>query len=113
MDSLITIDVAHPPLSQALVEDELDRLLQQALRGSTVRALKIIHGYGRSGKGGSTKQVILNWAYRNRQRIREVIQGEEYSRFDLRVQDLWAPEGYPDDPDLDGTNRGITIVRIR
>ena len=112
-NTMMNVDVAHPPRSQETVETELSSILRLARAQPSIRALKIIHGYGSSGKGGSTKKVVLNWIYRNRKRIGEVIPGEEYSRLDVRVQDLWTDAELPDDPDLGKTNPGITILRIR
>ena len=103
------LDVAHPPRSQESVEEALDAVLR---RGSP-RAVKVIHGYGSSGKGGSTRLVVRNWAYVHRKKIRSTIPGEEYSRFDPRVQELCGLEGFPDDPDLDASNPGITVLHLR
>jgi hypothetical protein len=113
MNSLHTVDIAHPPLRSADAERVLDELLR-VIRGSgQLRGLKIIHGYGKSGSGGLLKQVVLNWAYNNRGWIKSVIPGEQYSVHDALTQKMRAQIGQEPDADLDAANPGMTIIWVK
>ena len=99
--------------------DEARRLVMEAIRDakrSGVRALKIIHGYGSSGKGGRLNVGLRkSFALRKREKvIKDFIPGEDFSIFENRVLELL--EAVPDlraDSDLNATNEGITIVWIK
>ena len=110
---LLTIDVAHPPLPQERVEEILRESLARVRNSPQLRVLKVVHGYGSSGEGGSTKSVVLNWTYQNRSRIRAVFQGEQYNLFEREVQTMRKEIGPFRDNDLEVTNPGITICWIR
>ena len=63
--------------------------------------MKLIHGYGSSGRGGMIKN------------IRDYIRGEDFSIFDSCTQR--ALLRYPDlsgDADLEQCNHGITIILL-
>jgi len=97
--------------------DEVEQVLLQSV--STVRntsgkeLLKIVHGYGSSGRGGSTKEVVGNWLFRHRNLHLAVIPGEEYSLFHDTVQELRKRLGAYTDPDLITSNPGITVVWVK
>ncbi len=110
---MLTIDVGHPPLHPDAVEQTLLDTLTSVRNSSTVRVIKVVHGYGSSGRGGSTAAVVRNWAFRLRQRLRAVIPGEEFSRFDPATQRMRAETGPFQDPDLDAANRGVTYLWVR
>jgi hypothetical protein len=109
---VLTIDVAHPPLHPDQVEEELLRASMQVRNRPELRVLKVIHGHGSSGKGGSTKETVRNWAFRNRNKLRAVIDGEEYGLYDPTVQELRKEVGNYPDADLNNSNPGITILWI-
>lgn len=78
-------------------------------------AVKLIHGYGSSGKGGKIRLELRAYLERQKQRgkIRDYIPGERFSIFDeatrgafLRCEDLRR------DPDLDRSNNGVTFVLL-
>ena len=108
-----TIDVAHPPRRPDEVEEDLLRAWRKVENTPSLRILKIIHGYGSSGKGGSTREVARNWCFRNAGRFRGVINGEVYSSFETKTQDLRAEVGQYEDPDIHSPNPGITVVWIK
>jgi hypothetical protein len=89
--------------------------LKQAKR-SGLRVLKVIHGYGSSGKGGALC-VGLRKSFRLRKKegvIKEFIPGEDFSIFSDTV--LALLEAVPElrgDPDLNATNEGVTILWLR
>lgn len=99
-----------PSLDEArkLVLDEIRKCKREG-----VRALKIIHGYGSSGKGGKL-QFGLRKSFQMRKKegaIRDYIPGENFSIFNevvLRLLDA-VPE-LRGDPDLNATNEGVTVL---
>ncbi len=113
MSVMLTIDVAHPPLHPDVVEQDLLDAWSKVRNSSSLRILKIIHGHGSTGKGGSTKEVVRNWTFRNRNRFRAIIEGENYSMFDPEVQHMRSEIGQYNDSDLTRANPGITVVWIK
>lgn len=107
---LLTIDVAHPPRHPDEVEDELLRALLQVQSSPSLRIIKIIHGYG---SGGATRDTVRNWAFRNRLKIKAVINGEDYSLYESATQSMRKAVGNFVDADLDAGNNGITIVWVK
>jgi hypothetical protein len=88
----------------------------RAARQLGVRILKVIHGYGSSGKGG-TLCFGLRKSFRLRKKegvIRDFVAGEDFSIFNPATLSLL--EAVPElrgDPDLNATNEGITILWLR
>jgi hypothetical protein len=95
------------------VEDDLNDALRTVQGSSSLRILKIIHGYGSSGKGGSTRTVARNWAYRHRSRVRAIIDGEDYTLLDATTQEMQRAVNAGDDPDLFRGNAGILVLWVR
>lgn len=99
--------------------DEARRRVMEAIREarrSGVRVLKIIHGYGSSGKGGKLNIGLRkSFGLRKKEKvIKDFIPGEDFSIFEDRVLELLeAIPGLRADPDLNATNEGITIVWIK
>ncbi len=81
-----------------------------------VRVLKVIHGYGSSGKGGALC-VGLRKSFKLRKKeaiIRDFVPGEDFSIFNDAV--LGLLEQVPElrgDPDLNATNEGITLLWLK
>lgn len=99
--------------------DEARRLVIETIKQAKrerVRVLKVIHGYGSTGKGGSLC-VGLRKSFGLRKKegvIKEFIAGEDFSIFNDPV--LALLEAVPDlrgDPDLNATNEGITVLWLR
>jgi len=110
---ILTIDVAHPPLHPDEVEEELLRAWSQVRNAASVRLLKIIHGHGSSGKGGSTKETVRHWIYRHRNKFRLVVEGEQYNLSDPDTQKIRVEVGQYDDTDLRSPNPGITVIWVK
>lgn len=110
---LLVIDVAHPPRPQEAVESELEDGLARVRSSKILRVLKIVHGYGASGRGGMTKGVVQNWLFRHRGAVRGVVPGEAYDILDPATMAMRAEVGRFPDEDLGGGNRGITVVWVR
>ncbi len=107
-----TVDVAHPPLHPDRVEEQLRAAWQKVRNSPSLHILKIIHGYGSTGQGGSTRTVVRNWAFAHRKRFRAVINGEEYTLFDRATQHMRGEVGSYDDPDLTAGNAGILVIWV-
>jgi hypothetical protein len=107
------VEARLPMLEEArrLVIAEIKRARREG-----VRVLKVIHGYGSSGKGGALC-VGLRKSFRLRKKegaIMDCIPGEEFSIFNGTV--LALLEAVPElrgDPDLNATNEGVTILWLK
>jgi len=101
------------------VLDEARRRVSEEIKRAKrdgMRVLKVIHGYGSSGKGG-VLCVGLRKSFRLRKKeevIKEFIAGEDFSIFKPSV--LALLEAVPElrgDPGLNATNEGITILCLK
>jgi hypothetical protein len=110
---LLTIDVAHPPRHPDDVEHALLAAWETVRNSPVLRVLKVIHGYGSGGKGGSTRELVRNWAFRQRRRFRGVVYGEDYALNDSLTQEIRRELGQFPDPDLTMRNPGVTIIWIK
>jgi hypothetical protein len=99
--------------------DEARRLVAEEIRRAKregMRVLKVIHGYGSSGKGGALC-VGLRKSFKLRKKegvIRDFVAGEEFSIFNATV--LAMLEAAPDlrgDADLNATNEGVTVIWLK
>jgi len=108
-----TVDVAHPPLPAAETEAILLQSWSEVRNSPTLRLMKIIHGYGSSGKGGSTREVVRLWGFRNRKKFRDIIDGESYNPYHAQVQEIRKELGLFEDQDLWTPNPGITIFWVK
>ena len=76
-------------------------------------ALKIIHGYGSSGKGGKIRTETREYLQRQKTKgtIKAFIPGEEFSIFNEATRNAFAVcDELRRDSDLERSNNGITIV---
>jgi hypothetical protein len=110
---LLTIDVAHPGRRAEEVETALLDAWEDVRNSPTLRVLKIIHGYGSGGKGGATREVVRNWAFRRQGRFRSVLYGEQYGLHDPATMELRREIGQYPDPDLTMQNPGVTIIWVK
>ena len=99
------------------VEEAKRRLLESlyAPRGANGPLVKIIHGYGSSGTGGSIRTAVrdLLAQWQREGKVLAMVRGEDWSIFDSASQALRAK--YPalkDDEDLDRGNAGVTFVEF-
>ena len=92
--------------------DEARRLVIEEIRQArheSIRVLKVIHGYGSSGKGGALCIGLRKsfWLRKNEGAIKDFIAGEDFSIFNETV--LTLLEVVPEmrgDPDLNSRNHG-------
>ena len=95
------------------VRAALQQLTFELRRSLGCAAVKLIHGYGSSGKGGRIRVEARACLIRMKERgeLRDVIPGEMFTIFES--QTLAAFQRCPDlrrDPDLERHNNGITVV---
>lgn len=78
-------------------------------------AVKLIHGYGSTGKGGKIRLEARAYLERQKTRgqIRDYIPGERFSIFDEPTRRAFAIcDELRRDHDLDAANNGVTIVLL-
>lgn len=110
---VFVLDVAHPPLRADTLDAVLDDAWGTVRNSPTLRILKVVHGYGSTGKGGTIRESTRNWAYRHRARFSAVIPGEAFSLFDETTRAMRDACGQFEDPDLHAANPGMTIVWVK
>jgi|ERR1035441_4567843 hypothetical protein len=107
------VEAGMPTLDEArrLVIEEIKRAKREG-----AKVLKVIHGYGSSGKGGALC-IGLRKSFRLRKKegvIKDAIAGEDFSIFNETV--LAMLEAVPElrgDPDLSATNEGVTVLWLK
>ena len=109
----LNIKEGMPYVDQALARFSLG--LQEARR-SGCKGVKVIHGYGSSGRGGKIRTALhaLLEQLRISGKIITYIPGDRWSIFDKdtrTVMDIYAP--FRTDPDLDRFNRGMTVILLK
>lgn len=100
------------------LEDARRRVAEEIRRAKQggVTVLKVIHGWGSSGKGG-TLCIGLRKSFKLRKKegvIKDFVAGEDFSIFNKTV--LAMLEAAPElrgDPDLNATNEGVTVVWLK
>jgi hypothetical protein len=99
--------------------DEARRLVMAEIRRAKrdgIRFLKVIHGYGSSGKGGALC-TALRKSFKLRKKegaIRDFVAGEDFSIFnDAVLQMLETDPALRGDTDLNATNEGVTLLWIK
>lgn len=107
------VEAGLPTLEEArrLIIGEIKRAKRDG-----VEVLKVIHGYGSSGKGGKLNFGLRkSFALRKQEGvIKDFIAGEDFSIFNPTV--LTLLEAVPElrgDPDLSATNEGVTILWLK
>jgi len=99
----------------APVEEARQRLIAELRQAkqSGVAAVKVIHGYGSTGKGGALRGALRTSLLRRKKEglVTRVIFGENWSVFeeDARYAIECCPE-LRSDRDLNRSNEGITIA---
>ncbi len=103
--SLPTVEEAR-----AMLSAEIDKA-----KSSGVLVLKVVHGYGASGLGGSLRHAIRGSLRKRRKegKIRSFVTGEAWANSDPAAGELLnaCPE-LRNDRDLNAYNEGITFVLL-
>ena len=106
------LEAGLPTVEQALAR--LERDLREA-RACGAKLVRIIHGYGSSGRGGKIRDAVRRELGRKlaRGEVRAVVPGESYSSTTNSGRDLLSRvrELQPTERS-DNSNPGLTIVEI-
>ncbi len=106
----INLEQGMPTADQAIRRLTCELLSAKKLQYA---GLKLIHGYGSSGKGGVLRVQVRDYLLRQHRKgvIQAFIEGERLSIFDedTRIAMELCPE-LRMDRDLDRHNNGITVV---
>ena len=109
---VVNLEQGMPTVEQAIIR------MDQAIRSAAskrCKALKLIHGYGSSGRGGAIRHEVQSSLARHRRagRIKIFVPGESFSPFceDARAA-IDACPSLITDRDYTRSNHGITIVII-
>ncbi len=97
--------------------DAVRRVTYNIRSGKTLgcAAVKFIHGYGSTGKGGRIRTEVRRYLedQKRRRLIRDWIPGEDFSIFSEATRRAFGLCGeLRHDPDLERHNNGITIVLL-
>lgn len=109
----INIEAGYPTLDEA--RRQVIEEIRNAKRAGT-KVLKIIHGYGASGKGG-VLCIGLRKSFKLRKKegiIKDFIPGEDFSIFNpVTLSLLETLPVLRGDPDLNATNEGVTFLWLQ
>ena len=114
-ESSVSIPSLNLEAGMPTVEEAISRMNIgiQEIRMSRVRAIKLIHGYGSTGRGGKICTGVRNelTAMKKKKLIRDFIPGEEFGPADAAARRLAELDrSVTKDPDYGRINQGITIV---
>ena len=98
----LNLELGRPDAAEALRRLAAE---VEAARKMGTPAMKLIHGYGSSGKGGRLRTACRTWL---RQQELCFLPGAEFSIFNLAL----CPR-LRQDRDLDAENRGVTYVLLK
>lgn len=111
------IDTVDMKAGMPTVAEARGRLQTELQRGRSggVAVLKLIHGYGSTGRGGRIRTALRRELalLQSAGRVGSVVTGEAFSIFDADTRTLL--DRYPDlrrDTDLERSNPGITVVEL-
>jgi len=98
-----------------LVEEAVGRMNMgiQEMRISGVKAVKLIHGYGSTGRGGKIRVGVRDElaAMKRKRLIKDFIPGEDFGPVDAASRKLAEQnKAVTRDPDYGRMNHGITVV---
>lgn len=106
----VNLELGRPSADEALRRLEHEFAAKRHLRA---KAMKIIHGYGSSGKGGRIRTASRKYlrAAQEQGRIYAVLPGERLTIFDEEARRLMARcPALRDDCDRERYNCGVTFV---
>lgn len=109
----INLEDDRPTVQQALARLELEIGLA---RRQGVMVLKIIHGFGSTGKGGKIRVAVRRELPKMQERghIAFFVPGEKLTIFEEDTRKLLQVcPAFRKDPDIDRCNSGITVVMMK
>ena len=108
----LNLELGRPDAAEALRRLAAE---VEAARKMGTPAMKLVHGYGSSGKGGKIRTALRRQlqAMAQRGEIRGFIPGESFSIFDETTRQAFALCGeLRQDRDLDRYNNGVTFILL-
>ena len=114
MDAVFEVNIKSDMPTSAVA---VDRVREQIKIAKKLKygAVKIIHGYGSTGKGGKIRTSVRAYLENETQEghIAGYITGENFSIFDSNTRNAFLRcGGLRTDHDLDRHNNGITIILL-
>ncbi len=111
--TLINLETGRPKVESAMIRLRLELA---TLRRIGIHTVKIIHGYGSTGVGGSIRQATHQFLCEQQKagKIKAFCPGERFGPFEnngRRIVGL-AP-AFRQDPDWGNQNDGITVVILK
>lgn len=106
----INLELGRPTVDEALRRLEAE---MHATRHLKAPALKLIHGYGSSGKGGRIRAAVRKHLKEElaQGKILHLIYGENFTIFDEDTRRAFARcSALRSDRDLERSNRGVTFI---
>ncbi len=110
--AVVNLENGMPTVEEALSEM---RLSLQSIRYSGVRFVKLIHGYGSTGRGGKICIGVRNElaAMVRKRLIRDFVTGEDFGPYSGAARRMADQDReITRDPDYGKCNHGITIVAL-
>lgn len=108
----LNLELGYPTVDEALRRLETE---MSAARKMKTPVIKIIHGYGSSGKGGRIRTAVRKYLKEQQAagKISAMIRGEDFSIFSETTRRALAQcENLRQDRDLENENMGVTFVII-
>lgn len=106
----LNLELGYPTADEALCRLEAEI---SAARKMKMPVIKIVHGYGSSGKGGRIRTAVRKYLAEQRAagKVSAVIRGEDFSIFSEATRRAFTRcENLRQDRDLDSENMGVTFV---
>jgi len=106
---IVNLETGQPTVAEALAK--LERQIATARRQG-VKVLKVIHGYGSSGKGGSLRDAVRRVLpdLERQGLVRSYVAGEHFTKSSTIVKQFPKLES---DRDLGRGNPGVTVVGLK
>lgn len=102
----INLEYGHPTVLEAI---DILKLELSVAKKQKEPCLKLIHGYGSSGKGGKIRTAVRK--YLSDFNTTFIITGENFSIFDENTRNAFKyDKTLRNDPDLDRHNNGVTFI---
>ena len=106
----LNLELGYPAAQEALRRLEAD---MAATRRMHQPVMKIVHGYGSTGKGGRIRGAVRRYLQEQQRqgKVKYVIPGEDFSIFSEDTRRAFAVcEALRQDRDLDRCNQGVTFL---
>ena len=109
---IINLEDGHPTVEEAITRLRLELA---TLKHLGIKTIKVIHGYGSSGEGGSIRQACRTYlrGLKLRKSIKAFCPGEHFGPFEQEGREIAKLDAsLRKDPDWARQNDGITVICI-